>query len=233
MPATPSRAPDSRLSANAPQLRWSNLASLLLSLAVMAGLAALSPALLAVASLFLSALFFGGIYIRLCAFAASRARPSPAPKLRDRALPTYTIIAPMHREAAVAAQFLDAVRALDYPPAKLDVKIVLEPDDLETAEALRAAAPPPYVEIVVAPPGAPRTKPRALNVALPLARGRLLAIFDAEDRPEPGQLRVAARALRARGPARRLPAGAARHRQWPRGLACPISSPSATRPCST
>ena len=191
---------DARLSANAPQLRWSNLASLFLSLVVMAGLAALSPALLAVASLFLSALFLCGVYIRLCAFAAGGATVQPRlPKLADRDLPTYTIIAPMHREAEVAAQFLDAVRALDYPPAKLDVKIVLEHDDLETEKALRAARPPPFVEIVVAPPGAPRTKPRALNVALPLARGRLLAIFDAEDRPEPDQLRIAAENFAAAG----------------------------------
>ena len=77
---------------------------------------------------------------------------------------------------------------------------MLEHDDLETARALRAAGLPPYAEIVVAPHGAPRTKPRALNVALPLARGRLLTIFDAEDRPEPGQLREAAAAFAVAGP---------------------------------
>ncbi len=47
-------------------------------------------------------------------------------------------------------------------------------------------------EIIVAPPGFPRTKPRALNVALPLLRGELVAVFDAEDVPAPGQLREAA-----------------------------------------
>jgi cellulose synthase/poly-beta-1,6-N-acetylglucosamine synthase-like glycosyltransferase len=192
---------DSRLSANAPQLRWSNIFSVILCLAVIAGLSALSPALLAAASVLLSILFLGGIYIRLCAFAASlKTHRDAGPMLSERALPVYSIIVPMYREARVAAQLLAALKALDYPAAKLDVKIVLEHDDFETAEALRAAAPPPYVEIVVAPPGAPRTKPRALNVALPLARGRLLAIFDAEDRPEPGQLRLAAAAFAAAGP---------------------------------
>jgi hypothetical protein len=34
-----------------------------------------------------------------------------------------------------------------------------------------------------------RTKPRALNAALPLARGALLTVYDAEDAPDPGQLR--------------------------------------------
>ncbi len=42
------------------------------------------------------------------------------------------------------------------------------------------------------PPGWPRTKPRALNVGLALARGRLLTVYDAEDVPEPDQLRKAA-----------------------------------------
>ena len=46
------------------------------------------------------------------------------------------------------------------------------------------------------PPGGPRTKPRALNAALPLARGALLTVYDAEDVPDPGQLRLAA-AVRA------------------------------------
>ena len=43
----------------------------------------------------------------------------------------------------------------------------------------------------------PRTKPKALNYALPLARGEYVVIYDAEDRPEPGHLRQALRAFRA------------------------------------
>jgi cellulose synthase/poly-beta-1,6-N-acetylglucosamine synthase-like glycosyltransferase len=191
---------DSRLSASAPQLRWSNRATVLFALTVMAGLLALSPGLLAVTSLLLSLLFLAGIYVRLCALAASPPPAGPPPRLNARRLPTYTIVAPMYREAGVAAQFLRAIRSLDYPPAKLDVKIVLEHDDEDTARALRAAGLPPYAEIVVTPRGAPRTKPRALNVALPLARGKLLTIFDAEDRPEPGQLQAAAAAFAAAGP---------------------------------
>jgi hypothetical protein len=42
------------------------------------------------------------------------------------------------------------------------------------------------------PAGLPRTKPRALNAALPLARGACLVVYDAEDVPDPGQLRAAA-----------------------------------------
>lgn len=42
------------------------------------------------------------------------------------------------------------------------------------------------------PPGQPQTKPRALNLALAEARGELFTIFDAEDIPDPRQLRLAA-----------------------------------------
>jgi cellulose synthase/poly-beta-1,6-N-acetylglucosamine synthase-like glycosyltransferase len=44
----------------------------------------------------------------------------------------------------------------------------------------------------VLPPGHPRTKPRALNAAVEAASGDLVVVFDAEDRPDPGQLRAAA-----------------------------------------
>ena len=46
--------------------------------------------------------------------------------------------------------------------------------------------------MLTAPPGEPTTKPRALNVALTLARPGLLTVYDAEDQPDPGQLREAA-----------------------------------------
>jgi glycosyltransferase XagB len=76
--------------------------------------------------------------------------------------------------------------------AKLDIKLLLEADDGDTAAALAAIPLPARFEVVVVPPGEPRTKPRALNAALPLARGTLLVVFDAEDVPACPQLRRAA-----------------------------------------
>jgi glycosyltransferase XagB len=46
----------------------------------------------------------------------------------------------------------------------------------------------------------PQTKPKALNAALPFARGEYLAIYDAEDLPERDQLRKALRAFRGGPP---------------------------------
>lgn len=46
--------------------------------------------------------------------------------------------------------------------------------------------------LVKVPDGLPRTKPKAINFALPLARGEHVVVYDAEDIPHPNQLRMAA-----------------------------------------
>ena len=114
-----------------------------------------------------------------------------------RAPPRFTIMVPLYKEPEVAPLLLASLRALDYPPELLDIKLILETGDDETAAALRALDPPPYMEILTAPPGEPRTKPRALNFALEFARGEIIGIYDAEDRPAPDQLRRIAAQFRA------------------------------------
>ncbi len=160
--------------------------------AVMAPHAALLAAELALGVVFLA---WTGLRIAgmLRAPAAGMARTS----IGDDRLPVYTVIVALYREAAAAAQLVAALRALDYPAEKLDIKFVVEPADTETRAALDRLAPGPPFEIVVAPDAGPRTKPKALNAALPFARGPLVAVYDAEDRPEPNQLRLAIEAFSA------------------------------------
>jgi cellulose synthase/poly-beta-1,6-N-acetylglucosamine synthase-like glycosyltransferase len=143
-------------------------------------------------SLAFTLVFLAAVALRGAAAVASCA---PAPRgwaQRDRDLPIYTVVVALHREAEVAGKLVAALDAIDYPRAKLDVILALEEGDEATIAAFRALDLPARYRIVVAPDGQPRTKPRALNVALPLARGALLTIYDAEDEPEPGQLRAAA-----------------------------------------
>jgi glycosyltransferase XagB len=130
---------------------------------------------------------------------ADASEPRPV-LLTDDALPTYTILVALYREAPVVPRLLGALRRLDYPAAKLDIKFLLEADDDETAAAFRATPLPARFEIVTVPEGMPRTKPRALNVALPIARGEHLVVYDAEDVISPEQLRLAATVF-ARAPA--------------------------------
>ncbi|NRA38336.1 MAG: glycosyltransferase [Planctomycetes bacterium] len=105
--------------------------------------------------------------------------------------PMYTILAPLYKEKNVANNIVAALKNLDYPSESLDVKLLLEADDQETFDALKAANVPDWMEIIVVPDAQPRTKPRACNHGLKSAKGDFLVIFDAEDRPEPDQLKKA------------------------------------------
>jgi glycosyltransferase involved in cell wall biosynthesis len=147
--------------------------------------------------------FWSGLALRLAVAAIGLggfARPATAGP-PERSLPVYTILVPLYREARAVGGLIAALRALDYPPAKLDIKLIVELDDAETRTAIAAAAPPPIFEVVTVPPTGPRTKPKACNYALHFARGQYVVIYDAEDRPEPGQLREALAAFAAGGAA--------------------------------
>lgn len=122
--------------------------------------------------------------------------PRPAAPLTDAELPVYSIIVPLFREAEVVPGLVDSLCRLDYPPARLDVLLVTESIDSETQAALRALALPPHMRVLVVPDVAPRTKPKALNYALSLSRGEYVVVYDAEDDPEPDQLRRAQTAFR-------------------------------------
>ncbi|HLW92233.1 MAG TPA: glycosyltransferase [Roseiarcus sp.] len=147
--------------------------------------------LIAACSVALWACFVASIALRAATIAANRSTGS-APPLSGKDLPIYSLIVPLNKEAAVLDRLILALDAIDYPRAKLDIKIVVEADDTETLMELARRRLPARYDIIVAPPGAPRTKPRALNIALPFLRGQHVVIYDAEDAPDPGQLRLAA-----------------------------------------
>lgn len=146
-------------------------------------------------ALTLGPLFLGAVVLRLAAL-----MEKPAPDLwrshrwrvDDARLPVYTVAVPLLGEEAVLDQILKAMAALDYPPAKLDIRLLIEETDPGMCAAVAARALPPFVTAMIVPAGIPRTKPRALNLALAEAHGSLFTIFDAEDRPDPQQLRMAA-----------------------------------------
>lgn len=117
--------------------------------------------------------------------------PEEIAALKDEELPVYTILIPLYHESAVAKKILKRLAALDYPKEKLDVKLLLEADDDETASALDRSGIPFWCEKIVVPDGQPRTKPRACNYGLEAARGEFSVIYDAEDKPEPDQLKKA------------------------------------------
>ncbi|WP_017935298.1 glycosyltransferase [Nocardioides sp. Iso805N] len=117
-------------------------------------------------------------------------------RMRDEDLPMYTVLVPVYDEVEVVQKVIDNMERMDYPKSKLDVMILLEEKDQKTIEAAKSSRPPEYVRIVVVPEGHPQTKPRACNYGLEFALGEYVVIFDAEDRPNPDQLRKAVAAFR-------------------------------------
>src|SRR5262245_31196252 len=120
--------------------------------------------------------------------------------LSDRQLPAYSVLVPLFREANVVAGLVQALGRLDYPRAKLEVLLILEAADIETQAAVLALRLPQGFRTIVVPDGRPRTKPKALNYALQFARGAYVVVYDAEDRPQPDQLRRALDAFRRHPP---------------------------------
>jgi cellulose synthase/poly-beta-1,6-N-acetylglucosamine synthase-like glycosyltransferase len=181
------RSPD--LSAGTGGLRKWLLLAPLLTFIVGVLLAVPGPAL-AVIETALAACFLTWLLFRLLG-CFTRPKLLEAAPLADRDLPVYTIIVALYHEGTSVEGLIASLRALDYPPEKLDIKLVIEADDLETASALQRLRLSSPFEIIVAPEAGPQTKPKALNAALPFARGTFAVVYDAEDRPEPAQLRRA------------------------------------------
>lgn len=111
--------------------------------------------------------------------------------------PLYSILVPMYKEPETVPQMVAALKAMDYPADRLDVQLLLEADDSATLQAAREQNLPPGFRVTPIPPSFPRTKPKACNIGLHQARGRYLVIYDAEDRPEPDQIKKAALAFAA------------------------------------
>lgn len=120
---------------------------------------------------------------------------SMLPWANDSELPMYSILIPLYHERESVPRLLASMRALDYPKDRLDIKLVVETDDTETINALIEAQPEPYFDIIRVPPSQPRTKPKACTYALNFVRGEYVTIYDAEDQPEPLQLKKAIRAF--------------------------------------
>ena len=108
------------------------------------------------------------------------------------AWPRYTVLVALHREAEIVAQLVERLAEIDYPAERLEGFLLLEAHDVETVVAAMALDRPDWLQVVIVPPGLPGTKPRALNHGLAHSSGELLTVYDAEDDPDPLQLREGA-----------------------------------------
>lgn len=107
----------------------------------------------------------------------------------ERDLPMYTILVPMYKESNVIPHLIANLEKLDYPKAKLDVRLLIEKDDIEAQTILGHMKLPSYYTVLVVPDSIPKTKPKACNFGIIRATGKYVVIYDAEDRPDPDQLK--------------------------------------------
>jgi cellulose synthase/poly-beta-1,6-N-acetylglucosamine synthase-like glycosyltransferase len=185
-------------------LSWPQTVVLVLFGVGIIGAALLRPAALLITLLALTtALYLVTLLHRLMLLRVALRHPaevrisdSEARAMPTNELPVYTILVPAYHEAEVIARTIAALENLDYPADRLDIRLLLEEDDRETIAAARLASGGLPMEIVLIPKGLPRTKPKACNVGLLDAKGELVTIYDAEDRPEPLQLRRVVAAFR-------------------------------------
>nr|WP_253948981.1 glycosyltransferase [Mangrovicoccus sp. HB161399] len=115
-------------------------------------------------------------------------------------LPVISLLVPLYREDRIAAQLVRRLERLDYPAALLDVCLVVEADDAVTHATLAGTELPFWMRVLTVPDGQLKTKPRAMNYALDFCRGSIVGIYDAEDAPDPAQLRQVAERFAAAGP---------------------------------
>ncbi len=182
-------------------------AVLLIMFQIVVAIALFASSLLVLLAHLISASFYLGVVlvrILACLYLLSGRKPlSAANNLAAKRasagpLPQYAVLVPLYQEAGQIHDLLAALNRLDWPREKLDIALICEADDFETLKAARRAVTAlgaSHIRVIAVPPGLPRTKPKALNYALPLCRGDLVVVYDAEDRPDPEQLKEAHQAF--------------------------------------
>jgi glycosyltransferase XagB len=162
-----------------------------------AGLLAPSVTLLALTILASVILVLTSLLRLIAAFASVTRRPTRPQTPSDLGeKPVITILVPLYKEPETVPRLINRLSRLTWPRHLLDVLLVTEECDTLTAQALAQMELPAWMRVVVVPDAPLRTKPRALNYAMMLARGSLIGVYDAEDAPEPDQLHRVVRAFR-------------------------------------
>lgn len=115
----------------------------------------------------------------------------------DNELPRYSVLVPLYHEETVLPSLIKELSALDYPPERLQILLLIEDDDTPTRAALARIPLDDRFEVMIFAATLPRTKPKACNIGLERVNGQFCTIYDAEDRPAADQLRKAVAAFRA------------------------------------
>lgn len=177
---------------------WQKLILLLITAIIITGLAvnARRTAIIIIATLsliyFIDLIFSLYVLLKSLHFPPEiKASSLEIKKLKNSKLPIYSILCPLYKEATILPHFLEAIEAIDWCKNKLDCLLLLEEDDKETQEVAKKLNLPSYVRTIIVPHSKPKTKPKACNYGLAHVKGEYVVIYDAEDRPDPLQLKKA------------------------------------------
>lgn len=109
---------------------------------------------------------------------------------REQELPPVSILVPAHNEEQVIVRTLDSLCSLRYPADKLEIIVVNDGSNDATAELVSEyMSRDRRVQLVHVPKEeAARGKPRALNHGLKATRHDIIAVYDADNTPEPDSL---------------------------------------------
>src|ERR1035441_6146156 len=128
--------------------------------------------------------FLGHAYYR-----RTRHNAKKLPNVPDADLPCISVMVPCHNEGRVIDHTILALQKLDYPSDKIEFLMINDGSTDNTAEVIRGFAADPRVRLLEVPaPVSARGKSGALNYALSQARHPLIAIYDADNLPEPAAI---------------------------------------------
>ena len=105
--------------------------------------------------------------------------------------PSCTIMIPAHNEAQVIGKTVEAMLKLEYPKDKLTILVINDGSKDETSTIVQQlASGNPQVVLFTVPPGeGGKGKSRALNLGLKQVHSEIIAIYDADNTPDPNALR--------------------------------------------
>lgn len=104
--------------------------------------------------------------------------------------PSCTIMIPAHNEARVIGKTVEAMLNLEYPKGKLKIMVINDGSEDETESIVQQfASRHSQVVVFTVPPGeGGKGKSRALNIGLKQVQSEIIAIYDADNTPDPKAL---------------------------------------------
>ena len=108
--------------------------------------------------------------------------------------PFVSVMVPAHNESAVIQRTVRALLRFDYPQDRYEIIVINDNSSDDTAEKLAAVqAEFPERKLIVVNTDnklGGKGKSNALNIGFSVAKGTVLAIYDADNTPEPRALRI-------------------------------------------